>query len=115
MCTDSWRSGRRRKSSGGDYLGLLPATRGTMAGRLAAATRAHGAATAGVRTSGRVDLLGFRGVLADLDPPGLGPLGDRDPQGQHAGVISGLDVVGVQALAEEQLAAEHAERPFRDL
>lgn len=38
-----------------------------------------------------------------LDLAGLGLLGDRDVQGEHAAVVVGPDVVGVQALAEEEL------------
>jgi hypothetical protein len=55
-------------------------------------------------TGSGVDLL-LSGVGAgDSDLAGLGPLRDRDPQRQHTGVVAGLDPVGVEGLAEEQLA-----------
>jgi hypothetical protein len=43
-----------------------------------------------------------------------GPLGDRNAQGQHPIVVAGVQIVGFQGVAEEQLAAEHAHRPFGD-
>ena len=51
-------------------------------------------------------------LAADLDLARLGLLGDRDLQGQHAGVVAGLDVFGVQVVSEDQLPAEHPPRTF---
>jgi len=42
--------------------------------------------------------------VADRDLAGLGPLGDRDPQGEHTRLVGGVDVLGVEGVAEEQLA-----------
>ena len=53
--------------------------------------------------------------VGDLDLAGLGLLGDGDGEREHAVFVGGADVVTVQALAEEQLAAELALGPFRDL
>ena len=47
--------------------------------------------------------MGGNGELA-----GLGRFHDRDGEGEHPGVVVGLDVVGVEGLAEEQLAGEGA-------
>src|SRR6185312_16613179 len=66
------------------------------------------------RRSG-VDLADARVRVGDLDPARLRLLRDRDPQGQHARVVRGGDLLGVQRVTEEQLAGEHAQRPFRDL
>ncbi len=37
------------------------------------------------------------------DPAGLGLLGDRDPQGEHAAVVAGGDPFGVEVVAQDQL------------
>src|SRR4029079_1716259 len=60
---------------------------------------------------------GVDGVLVialtgDGDLPRLGPLGDRDVQGQHPRVVAGGNVLGIEVVAENQLAAEHAPRTF---
>jgi hypothetical protein len=61
---------------------------------------AGGAGTArrAPRCSG-VDLLGCA-TPGDLDFAGLGFLGDGNAQGQHPGVVAGLDVVGVEGLGD---------------
>src|ERR1700722_3634656 len=51
-------------------------------------------------------------AAGDLDAPRLGLLGDRDGQPQHPVVVAGLDLVGVEGVAEEQLAAEHSPGPL---
>src|SRR5581483_9392796 len=38
--------------------------------------------------------------------------GNGDLQGQDAGVVAGSDVLGVEVVAEDQLAAEHTARPL---
>ncbi len=53
--------------------------------------------------------------VGDLDLAGLGLLGDGDGQGQHTILVGGAEVVTVEALAEEQLAAELTLGPFGDL
>src|SRR5215212_7433158 len=63
----------------------------------------------------RVDLLLLALGGADCDLPRLRLLGDRDPQGQDAGVVTGGDVLGVERLTEEQLAGEHTERALGNL
>jgi len=50
--------------------------------------------------------------LVDLDLAGLGLFRDRDPQGQYAGVVVGLDPVSVQGVAQDQLPTEHPSGPF---
>ena len=47
-----------------------------------------------------------------LDLARLGVLGDRDLQQQDAAVVAGLDVLGVQVVAQDELAAEHPTRAF---
>ena len=42
-----------------------------------------------------------------------GLLGDRDLQREYTAVIAGGDGLGVEAVAENQLAAEHPAGPFR--
>ena len=61
------------------------------------------------------DRLSHISCLGDLDPAGLGLLGDGDGQREYAIFVGGADLVTVQALSEEQLAAELALGPFRDL
>src|SRR5215212_5117620 len=63
----------------------------------------------------RVDLLLLALGGADFDLPRLRLLGDRDPQGQDARVVTGRDVLGVERLTEEQLAGKHTERPLGHL
>src|SRR5690349_16127108 len=57
-----------------------------------------------------------RGLLRfgrrDLDPAGLGPLGDRDDQAEYAGVVGRLDLLEVEVVPEDQLAAERAAGSF---
>ena len=53
--------------------------------------------------------------VGDLDLAGLGLLGDGDGQGEHAIFVGGAQVVSVEALSEEQLAAEFTLGPFGDL
>src|SRR4051794_8379013 len=57
---------------------------------------------------------GLGAVLAGADGhlPRLRCLGNRDAHGEHALVVVGLDVAGVEGLAEEQLAAERASGPL---
>jgi hypothetical protein len=50
----------------------------------------------------------------DRDAARLGGLEHRHADGEHAVVVAGLEVVGVQSLTEEDLAAEHALRPLAD-
>src|SRR6185437_12345676 len=57
-----------------------------------------------------VDRLLF--LAGDLDTARFGLLGDRDGQPQHPAAIAGLDPVGVQRLAQEQLPAEYPARPL---
>src|SRR6185312_1288109 len=52
------------------------------------------------------------GIAGDLDTAWFGLLGDRDGQPQHPAAVAGLDRVGVQRLAQEQLPAEHPARAF---
>src|ERR1044072_9228506 len=59
------------------------------------------------RPSGGVDLLA-RLACRDLDLARLRLLGDRDPQGQDSGLIGRGQVVRVERLPKEQLAAENA-------
>src|SRR6478752_6895309 len=47
-------------------------------------------------------------LVRDGDLSGLGPLRDRDRQGEHAGVVAGLDPVGVETVAQDELPAEHS-------
>src|SRR6476659_2182164 len=54
------------------------------------------------------DRLSDIGGVGDLDPAGLGFLGDGDGQGEHTVLVDGADVVTVEAFPEEQLAAEVA-------
>lgn len=51
----------------------------------------------------------------DLDLAGFGFLGDGNTQGQHPGVVAGLDAVGVEGVAQGQLPGEHPQRPLGDL
>ena len=68
---------------------------------------------AGQHTGSRGD--GLPVVAAgDLDASRLGLLTDRDGQGEHAGTVVGGDLVGVQGLAEEDLAGEDARWPLGD-
>ena len=53
--------------------------------------------------------------VRDLDLAGLCLLGDGDGQHEHAVFVGCSDVVTVEALSEEQLAAEVALGPFCDL
>ena len=53
--------------------------------------------------------------MGDLDLAGLGLFGDGDGQGEHTIFVGGAEVVTVEALSEEQLAAELALGPFGDL
>ena len=53
--------------------------------------------------------------VGDLDLAGLGLLGDGDGQGEHTVLVAGAEVVTVEALAEEQLAAELTLGSFGDL
>ena len=61
------------------------------------------------------DRLSDIGGVGDLDPAGLGLLGDGDGQGEHTVFVGGADVVTVEAFPEEQLAAEVALGPLGDL
>lgn len=45
---------------------------------------------------------------------GLGLLGDRDAQAQHAGVVRRLDALHIEGLAEEELPRERTRGPFVD-
>jgi AcrR family transcriptional regulator len=45
-------------------------------------------------------------VVGDGDLAALGLLRDRDVQGEHAGVVAGLEPVGVEAVAHHQLPGE---------
>src|SRR4051794_38086800 len=63
----------------------------------------------------RVDLLLLTLGRADFDLPRLRLLGDRYPQGQDAGVVTGGVVLGAERLTEEQLAGEHTERALDHL
>src|SRR5690606_2695086 len=47
-------------------------------------------------------------AAADLDAARLGLFGPRDAQGQDAGVVRRVDALGVQGVAEEELAGERA-------
>src|SRR5688572_8399550 len=67
-----------------------------------------------VRPSGVDGLAVLVAVDVDGQPAGLRLLGHRDPQRQHAGGVVGVDVVGVERLPEEQLAAEGALRALGD-
>jgi hypothetical protein len=53
--------------------------------------------------------------VGDLDLARLGLFGDGDGEGEHTVFVAGAEVVTVEALAEEQLAAEVALGPFGDL
>ena len=44
-------------------------------------------------------------LAGDGDLARLGLLGDGDLQGEHAGVIAGADVLGVEVVAQDQLPA----------
>jgi hypothetical protein len=63
---------------------------------------------------GCLDGLGHASYVGDLDLAGFGLLGYGDGDGEHTVVVDGVDVVTVQALAQEQLAAELAVAPLRD-
>jgi hypothetical protein len=52
---------------------------------------------------------------ADRDLARLGDLGHRDPQRQHTVVHIGLDVFGVEALSEMDLAPEGTAGPFGEI
>jgi len=80
---------------------------GAASARLAGTTPGHQRH----RRSG-VDGVPVLTLAADRDLSGLGLLGHRDLQGEHAGVVAGVDVLGVEVVAEDQLAAEHAAGPF---
>jgi hypothetical protein len=67
------------------------------------------------RSRSGVDLLPVGLRAGDLDAARLRLFGDRDAQGQDAGLVVGLDVVGVEGVAEEELAREDAEGAFGDL
>src|SRR3954462_14220692 len=60
-----------------------------------------------------LDGVGLGVAGADLDLAGLGLLGDGDGEREDTVVVTGLDVVGVEALAEEQLSGEPTVGPFR--
>src|SRR4051812_42204941 len=61
----------------------------------------------------RLDLVQLA-LAFDLDLPRLCLLGNRDPQCQDAKVVVGLDVLRVQGVAENELAAEDAAWPLGD-
>ena len=61
------------------------------------------------------DRLSYIGGVGDLDPAGLGFLGDWDGQGEHTVLVGGADAVTVEAFPEEHLAAELTLGPFGDL
>src|SRR5438105_9303726 len=57
--------------------------------------------------------VGLDGGLAsrfsvDLDAAWLGPLRDRDTQGEDTVVVAGLDVFGVERVSQEQLTGVRA-------
>ena len=54
------------------------------------------------------------GALCDLHTARLGCLGNRDPQREHALVVVGFETVGIEALADQELARERALRSFAD-
>jgi hypothetical protein len=54
------------------------------------------------------DLLGV--LAGDFDLARLGRLVHRDAQGQHAGGVVGVDVLGVEGVAEEHLPGQGAGR-----
>src|SRR6478672_5566701 len=60
---------------------------------------------------GCLDGLGHASYVGDLDLAGFGLLGYGDGDGEHTVVVDGADVVTIQALAQEQLAAELAVAP----
>src|SRR5215218_1546094 len=62
-----------------------------------------------------VDLLAVGVRVRDRDLARLGLLGDWDLQGQYAGLVARLDVIGVQGVTQEQLPGEHAEWTLGDL
>src|SRR5205085_9255855 len=70
-------------------------------------------ARVGVRWSGGRDGFGLLGALGDLDFAGLGPFRDRDGDHQHAVVVAGVDRVGVEPVAEKELADELSVGAFR--
>src|SRR3954463_10514386 len=95
-------------NSSASRSGSAQTTSARSTGRLLIAVRSGAYSAIMAWTSGprgsRVDLLLLALGGADLDLPRLGLLGDRDPQGQHARVVAGGDVLGVEGVAEEQLA-----------
>src|SRR5580692_11718681 len=65
----------------------------------------------GTRSGGKA----LRRLGLDLDLARLGRLGHRDPHGQHAVLISGLDRGGVDRVTEPDPARERAGRPLADV
>src|SRR5687767_4954449 len=63
---------------------------------------------------GGIDGHGGGGPARHLDLARLGALGDGQLDLQDAVVVAGVDAVGVEAVTEEQLAAEGAVRPLAD-
>lgn len=73
-----------------------------------ALTNARAVTDAGPRSPGKAAALRPLGVdgrlvavVADLDAAWFGFLGDRNGEPQHAVVVAGLDLVGVEILAQE--------------
>lgn len=54
----------------------------------------------------RVRLVTLSGVVGNRDLARFGLLGHRDRQGQYAGDVARVDLVGVEVVSEDQLAAE---------
>src|SRR6476660_9898914 len=52
-------------------------------------------------------------AAGNLDAAWFGFLGDRDGKSEHSVVVAGLDPVGVEIVAKEQLATEHSAWPLR--
>jgi hypothetical protein len=82
----------------------------TRGGRRRTSTSRRGArqpvtAPAGASSGGGFELL-RRAADGDLHPLGLGRFGHRHRYGENAVVVGGVNVIGVQAVAKEQLAAE---------
>src|SRR4051812_14690205 len=100
------RRARRRAPGDGQTAAVAAASRGAPY-RSWRAPRRRSARGAGL------DLACVPVSGGDLHLARLGLLGDRDDDGQHAVLVTGLHTLGVEALAEKQLPAEVALRSLR--
>src|SRR3954451_23955755 len=116
-CTTFSTSTRRRNAG---WTPSIPATWPTVYSGACSSSNGSDIDQPSSHTGGHA-LLGLRvdrglHVLADVDrhTSRLGLLRDRKPQGQHAVGVLGVNTVGVERLAQEQLTAERPVRPLTD-